>query len=71
MLQTFPPDNNSEIEDRFQSQSTYSRGTMRVLLVEDNDPLRDTLVDALTEDGYLVDSAADGEVGMYRATECS
>lgn len=71
MLHHSPPYQNSEIEHSSLDQSTYSLETMRVLLVEDNDPLRETLVDALTEDGYVVDSSADGEDGMYRATECS
>ena len=71
MLNRCPPDKNSQIESRSTNRSAYSLYTMRVLLVEDNDPLRETLVDALTEDGYVVDSSSDGEDGKYRATECS
>lgn len=41
---------------------------MKVLLVEDNAPLRGTLKEALSEDGYIVDAAADGEEGYYRAS---
>lgn len=38
---------------------------MRVLVVEDDRNLREQLVSALTDVGYTVDSAADGEEGQY------
>jgi len=41
---------------------------MRVLLVEDNDPLRDTVTALLKEEGYDVETAENGELGLYKAT---
>ena len=38
---------------------------MRVLVVEDFDLLRDSLVKGLSEAGFAVDSAADGEEGLW------
>jgi two-component system alkaline phosphatase synthesis response regulator PhoP len=40
----------------------------RVLLVEDEAGLRLTLSDRLSSEGYLVDTASDGEAGLERAT---
>ena len=40
---------------------------MRVLVVEDDPDLRAVLADALREDGYAVDEAADGPDGLYKA----
>jgi two-component system OmpR family response regulator len=40
---------------------------MRVLVVEDEPDLREGLAKALREDGYAVDSAADGEDGFFKA----
>jgi two-component system response regulator PhoP len=42
---------------------------MRVLIVEDEEHLRTQLTDRLKEDGYAVDSAADGEEGLYFGKE--
>lgn len=42
---------------------------MRVLIVEDEAALRDALKADLTAAGYTVDTAADGEEGLYAATE--
>ena len=42
---------------------------MRVLVVEDEAPLRLQLVNQLEADGYAVDSAADGEEGLYLGKE--
>lgn len=42
---------------------------MRILVVEDEQHLRDQLQQALTKKGYSVDQAADGEEGRYYATE--
>ena len=39
---------------------------MRVLIVEDEPDLLDSLVMAVREDGYAVDGAADGEEGLYK-----
>jgi two-component system OmpR family response regulator len=40
---------------------------MRVLVVEDEPDLLDSLIKALREDGYAVDGAPDGEEGLYKA----
>lgn len=40
---------------------------MRVLVVEDYAPLRDSVAQALREEGFAVDTAADGEVGRWHA----
>lgn len=42
---------------------------MRVLVVEDEDGLRERLVQRLRALGYVVDSAADGETGRYLGLE--
>jgi two-component system response regulator PhoP len=42
---------------------------MRLLLVEDEPVLRDQLTDRLRQDGYAVDTAADGEEGLFYAAE--
>ncbi len=44
---------------------------MRVLLVEDEAPLRETLAARLKRDGFAVDCAADGEEGLYLGREMS
>ena len=43
---------------------------MRLLVVEDELDLRDSLMRALREDGYAVDGAADGNEGLYKAGTC-
>lgn len=40
---------------------------MRILIVEDEPDLRHGLVQALREDGYAVDEAADGRDGLHKA----
>jgi two-component system alkaline phosphatase synthesis response regulator PhoP len=40
----------------------------RVLLIEDEAGLRLTLTDRLVSEGYRVDTAADGEAGLERAS---
>ncbi len=42
---------------------------MRILLVEDEKALREQLVRQLTDRGYSVDAAADGEEGLYLGRE--
>ena len=44
---------------------------MRVLLVEDEAPLRETLAARLKRDGYAVDAAGDGEEGLYMGRSSS
>jgi two-component system OmpR family response regulator len=41
---------------------------MRVLVIEDEPDLRRVLVQALREEGYAVDDAAEGEDGLHKAT---
>lgn len=41
---------------------------MRVLVIEDEPELRRVLAQALREDGYAVDEAADGPDGLFKAT---
>ena len=42
---------------------------MRILLVEDDRRSREFLARGLTEEGYIVDPAADGEAGLQQAME--
>lgn len=42
---------------------------MKILVVEDAEIMRQSLVLGLTDSGYIVDSAADGEEGYWYATE--
>ena len=43
---------------------------MRILLVEDEAPLRVSLLKVLREEGYAVDGAVDGAEGLRKALEC-
>ena len=62
---------SNELNFGYMKDSAYSRPAMRILLVEDNDPLRATVQEALCEEGMTVDVAENGEVGLYHATEYS
>lgn len=42
---------------------------MKALIVEDYQVLRNTLAQGVREDGWVVDTAADGEDGLWMATE--
>jgi two-component system response regulator PhoP len=42
---------------------------MRILLVEDEAPLRETLMARLKREGFAVDAASDGEEGLYMGRE--
>ena len=42
---------------------------MRILLVEDEAPLRETLAARLRREGFAVDAAQDGEEGLYMGRE--
>ncbi|HVU18400.1 MAG TPA: response regulator transcription factor [Candidatus Didemnitutus sp.] len=42
---------------------------MRILVVEDDPALRDSLAATLREENYAVDTAEDGEVGLFKARE--
>lgn len=41
--------------------------TMRLLIVEDETDLRESLTKAMREEGYAVDAAPDGDEGLYKA----
>ncbi len=45
----------------------HAFGTMRILVVEDEPDLMESLAQALREEGYAVDESADGEDGLYKA----
>ncbi|MBP2664943.1 MAG: arlR [Firmicutes bacterium] len=42
---------------------------MKILVVEDDDPLREAIVSLLTEENYLIDEAATGDEGLYLAQQ--
>ena len=42
---------------------------MRLLVIEDDDTLRESLAEQLIEAGYAVEQAADGREGLYYALE--
>ena len=42
---------------------------MRILIVEDDASIRNVLVRGLTEEGFAVDQAADGEDGLWKASD--
>ena len=42
---------------------------MRVLLIEDDENLRNTLIKRFEETGYVVDAADNGEEGLYKGRE--
>ncbi len=42
---------------------------MRILIVEDEEALREMLVRAMRRAGFAVDACADGDEGLYQATE--
>ncbi len=42
---------------------------MRILLVEDDQQLGDSLTEALTDEGYIVDWVTDGEMGWIQAAD--
>lgn len=42
---------------------------MRALVIEDENELREQIINRLREDGFAIDQASDGEEGLYLATE--
>ena len=42
---------------------------MRALVIEDDPSLRELVARYFTDEGFVVDRAADGEQGLYMATE--
>jgi DNA-binding response OmpR family regulator len=52
------------LDDRAQSiHRRPSKPAHRILLLDDDDDLREIYVEALFQEGYLVDAAADGQAG--------
>jgi DNA-binding response OmpR family regulator len=49
------------------SEHSQTMREPRVLVVEDDQSLRDVITEALQEDGYLVDSAKNGQAGLELA----
>jgi DNA-binding response OmpR family regulator len=43
----------------------------RVLIVDDNEAIRESLADALSNEGYQVDSAADGASALRSVDRCA
>src|SRR3546814_7959236 len=52
-----------------QERGPQGETLMRILLVEDEAPLRETLAARLKRDGFAVDAAQDGEEGIYLGRE--
>ena len=52
-----------------QRQRRGRRRLMRALVVEDYAPVRDAVVEGLTENGFAVDSSSDGEEGLWYAQQ--
>ena len=42
---------------------------MRVLIIEDEEALRNQIVEKLQEEGFAIDASGDGEEGLYLARE--
>jgi len=40
---------------------------LKILVIEDQDDLREVVVETLREESYATDSSADGEEGLYKA----
>ena len=47
----------------------FRESDMKLLVVEDEQDLRQALVMGLEDEGYAVDAAEDGEEGLYKAQE--
>jgi two-component system OmpR family response regulator len=54
-------------DSRAGTSALTARTSMRILIVEDEPELLSILAQALREEGYAVDTAADGEEGIFRA----
>src|SRR5262249_20834275 len=55
-------------KDACPTTSASRTSFMRILVIEDEPDLRRVLVQALREEGYAVDDAAEGEDGLHKAT---
>jgi len=42
---------------------------MRVLIIEDEDTLREQICERFKEEGFAIDAAGDGDEGLYLARE--
>jgi DNA-binding response OmpR family regulator len=49
---------------QYLSEHSQAVGQPRVLVVEDDQSLREVITEALLEDGYLVDAANNGQAGL-------
>ena len=49
------------------AMNSVNKQLMRVLVIEDETDLRNTLVETLREEGFAADSSSDGEEGLYKA----
>src|SRR3546814_12092651 len=57
------------IEHSARRSVVFKEKLMRILLVEDEAPLRETLAARLKREGFAVDAAQDGEEGLYLGRE--
>ena len=55
---------------RAASELDFASTLMRLLIVEDEEDLRRSLEKAMREEGFAVDSAAEGRDGLYKAESC-
>lgn len=61
---------NQSLQIAKSAKITNSALPMRVLVIEDEFSLRETVVETLREEGFAVDYSGDGEEGLYKALEC-
>ena len=62
---------NQNAAEALQGSSTYARpmNGKRILLVEDERPIREMVTFALTQDGYQIDEAEDGTAAEAKMAE--
>lgn len=48
---------------RHEFDNRGNSGALRILVIDDSPVIRDMLVEVLTDDGYVVDTAVDGQAG--------
>jgi PleD family two-component response regulator len=56
-----------EAETKFHHRSVWRSSTMRVLLIEDHLPLANSVIQLLEAQGWQVDFAAEGKLGLRLA----
>jgi two-component system response regulator MprA len=59
----------SKLSNQDLSEHSRAVGQPRVLVVEDDQSLREVIAEALLEDGYLVDAATNGQAGLELARQ--